>query len=402
MEKLQNLLDEVRGVLKEEQVLRAEKEKRGENFNVFKVLKQSRVELSHSAFIAELLNPKGSHGMQDAFLKAFVQQLAGDLPLNTMLAKVTVEKSIGNKTEDETEGGRMDILVEDPHGHAIIIENKIDAPDQTNQLLRYDHYAKAHYQDYRLLYLTKDGKAAPNSSTGGKELEYLQVSYQTDMLKWLNACVGLAACHPLIRETIRQYITNLKEILNLMETNKFIEIATSDKNVDATLAIIENAWSIENQIRKQFIESLVQIAKDKGLECEVDDGLYELENGRWLYIRNPKVSQAWSICIGNDTCSRGFYYGISRQVDEHTPALRKKDLKQFPCIWEKEQNTEFPLGWDYLWGEDGHTGNWWKWDDVNTLRDMHNGKLAQYIETEIIDRVLNEKLLEKVQEIIPA
>lgn len=48
----------------------------GENFNVFKVLGLTTNEVrTHSAFLAELLNPKGSHGCKDVFLKLFVEEL---------------------------------------------------------------------------------------------------------------------------------------------------------------------------------------------------------------------------------------------------------------------------------------------------------------------------------------
>ena len=63
---------------------------------------------------------------------------------------------IGVKTEKS--GGRVDIVLDDHKGCGVIIENKVDAGDQENQLLRYDNYAKKYFKkDYRLLYLTLDG-----------------------------------------------------------------------------------------------------------------------------------------------------------------------------------------------------------------------------------------------------
>ena len=51
-----------------------EERKRGEWFNVFNVLGMSTDEVrTHSRFIAELLNPQGSHGCGDEFLKAFIK-----------------------------------------------------------------------------------------------------------------------------------------------------------------------------------------------------------------------------------------------------------------------------------------------------------------------------------------
>lgn len=42
-------------------------------FNLFDVLKISRMEIRHSNMLAWLLNPNENHGMGDAFLKAIVQ-----------------------------------------------------------------------------------------------------------------------------------------------------------------------------------------------------------------------------------------------------------------------------------------------------------------------------------------
>lgn len=46
----------------------------GENFNVFSVLKLDSKEVRmHSAFIGELLNPNGSHGLKEVPLKILVR-----------------------------------------------------------------------------------------------------------------------------------------------------------------------------------------------------------------------------------------------------------------------------------------------------------------------------------------
>ena len=93
----------------------------------------------HSKFLAELLNPKGSHGQGSKFLDLFIQQF--DIKnVDSETSKVSVEESIGNKTP--TTGGRIDILIEDTNKHTIIIENKIYASDQENQLLRYYNYSR--------------------------------------------------------------------------------------------------------------------------------------------------------------------------------------------------------------------------------------------------------------------
>ena len=103
----------------------------GENFNVFKILGLTTNEVrTHSAFIAELLNPKGSHGCKDTFLKLFIERLQESIKEqakgtnengNQILerikkficsdkCKASVEYYIGEINEDRTVGGRIDIL----------------------------------------------------------------------------------------------------------------------------------------------------------------------------------------------------------------------------------------------------------------------------------------------------
>ena len=49
---------------------------RGETFNVFSILKlEAKENWTHSALIAELLDPKGSHKMGDVFLKLFLTHI---------------------------------------------------------------------------------------------------------------------------------------------------------------------------------------------------------------------------------------------------------------------------------------------------------------------------------------
>jgi hypothetical protein len=86
----------------------------------------------HSALIAELLNPKGSHGSSFHFLQAFLEQLGIEEGYfdYARCSIDMVERVIGPVTE--TEGGRIDIIIEDGT-HAIIIENKIDSNEGLNK-----------------------------------------------------------------------------------------------------------------------------------------------------------------------------------------------------------------------------------------------------------------------------
>ncbi len=182
----------------------------GENFNVFRILGlESREVRTHSAFLGELLNPAGSHGLKDTFLRLFIDAMDQKrspeankyAEFNTAAAHLVVEHDIGRITSDYQQGGRIDIYLESG-GEYVFIENKIYAGDQQNQLARY----LAHRTNARLLYLTLDGVDASEWSAGGLTADQYQLfSYKKDIAGWLEKCRQAAAAYPLVRETIVQY-----------------------------------------------------------------------------------------------------------------------------------------------------------------------------------------------------
>ncbi|MFD0751267.1 PD-(D/E)XK nuclease family protein [Mucilaginibacter calamicampi] len=103
----------------------------GENFNVFRILKLDSSEVRmHSAFIAELLNPQGSHGQHDIFLRLFIREFCFKANgFDSSNCHSDVELHTAFISQDGSEGGRIDIIVTDCNHNKIIIENKIYAGD---------------------------------------------------------------------------------------------------------------------------------------------------------------------------------------------------------------------------------------------------------------------------------
>ena len=236
----------------------------GENFNVFRILGlESREVRMHSGFLGELLNPAGSHGLKDAFLRLFVEAMNKKLPqntkkspeFNTAAAHLVVERDIGRITTDYQQGGRIDIYLES-EGEFIFIENKIYAGDQQNQLVRY----KAHKEHARLLYLTIDGKDAPELSKGGLTSDqYEIISYKEDVSGWLEKCRQVAVAYPLVRETIVQY-QHLINYLTGNTPNDFMKeemkhlLQGSQDNFVSAAAL----QSVFAETRQEFVNSLVE------------------------------------------------------------------------------------------------------------------------------------------------
>ncbi len=149
----------------------------GDNFNIFRVMRLEQDEVyTHSAVISELLNVKGSHNLGNIFLNVFIDCFNKNLqdgsnPLNIddwQNSKSFIEVPIGTINNDFTEGGRIDILVKSDNKR-IIIENKINALDQKNQLFRYHNYALQKGQEFWLIYLTKYTEKLEHFTTNNNE-----------------------------------------------------------------------------------------------------------------------------------------------------------------------------------------------------------------------------------------
>lgn len=187
----------------------------GSNYNIFKVLnlQSSEVRL-HSSFLAELLNPKGSHGQESVYLELFLTQFKLT-NFDTKSVNVEIEKHLGVIDSEYTQGGRIDIVIHNSKGQNIFIENKIFASDQKNQLLRYHNFNEEAY----LFYLNLDGSRPSKESVGELTCpeDFRTISYKLDIIEWLENCKKQSVNLPTIRETITQYISILKKLTNQTE-----------------------------------------------------------------------------------------------------------------------------------------------------------------------------------------
>lgn len=221
MNELIHLFNDIRLILERYERIRKEK---GENYNLFQVINMTSDETRvHSAFISDLLNPHGRHQMNNVFLQSFIDRLNEQahrkLSFSYENVKVECEKYIGPKTD--TSGGRLDLYITDGRNH-IVIENKIYATDQEDQLLRYHNYLKQYKDgDTMLLYLSLDGEVHDiEKTTGGEDIDFFTISYDEFILDWLEDCCKIAHDKPMIREGIRHYRNLIKILTHHMESEK--------------------------------------------------------------------------------------------------------------------------------------------------------------------------------------
>lgn len=106
--KLNNYLIEIGKVCLVEQERMKQKQRNGDYFNVFNTLGLWSDEVRlHSAFLAELLNPNGSHGLKNALLKEFLAAIG----LNKDYISNCKSNIVGLKIFDKLISCRKRILI---------------------------------------------------------------------------------------------------------------------------------------------------------------------------------------------------------------------------------------------------------------------------------------------------
>jgi hypothetical protein len=367
--KFENLLNQITSINKRYSKIN---ELTGENFNVFRIIKLESAEVRmHSAFLAELLNPNGSHGQKDIFLKLFVDIFCyrGN-NIDTVSCNVVVEKYIGPLNIEKSEGGKIDILVTDKHGNQIVIENKIYAGDQKNQVLRYSkHNSKAD-----LIYLSLDGKEPEvYSSVHLKSGEdYQCCSYTTHITKWLELCRQHVAILPIIRESITQYLNLVKYLTNqTLNDSMKDEIANLlSNNLEASFIIYDNLDNAINVVLKKFYSQLEVVATELDLEFgqNIDFRFKINYRGFWFWKKN------WSHVSINfqfHSYDQNLVYGFSANEDENKPnypvvipTVLKANLKQLSNTNYKENDW-----WACQFKFEEPYANWSKYEAWKAVED---------------------------------
>ncbi|RPG33259.1 MAG: hypothetical protein CBB72_009970 [Muricauda sp. TMED12] len=328
---------------------------KGENFNVFSILNMEHKENgTHSAFLGELLNPKGSHSKGNLYLQLFLQTV-GNETIILDKASVVLEKFIGKRDDANLLGGRVDIYITD-QVNSICIENKIYASDQNVQIQRYCNHNKDNNTVY---YLSLDGSDASTESKGELSLDkdYYCISYKTDIMDWLEACLKESAEDPILRESIRQYIILLKKLTNQLsdvmekEMHKLVK-----ENYNAAQTISNTVSDVELEATKQFVDEITGRLKKElndNWSVNADDDLNKPWTG--ITITNAKWPENISIKLEGQSKMpwQKSIYGIIASEDKVervplTTALEK--LKYFQSNFRG--NNLWPYNRDILYFND--------------------------------------------------
>jgi hypothetical protein len=369
-----NLLDQVNAINARYKKIN---ELTGENFNVFRILKLDSSEVRmHSAFIAELLNPDGSHGQKDIFLSLFIKVFCfKNNPIDAVSCKVKVEDYIGQISEDKMQGGRIDIIIRDKYDHQIVIENKIYARDQEHQLSRY--FNNSSMAD--IIYLTLDGKP-PSDNSKGEMIEgehYKCASYKQDILNWLELCRKEVAIYPIVREALSHYINLIKYL-----TNQTLNHNMEEELSDIMKSYIEESFAISNNLDRacqkvsdDFGKAIKDHFEKIGMQCLYEIDFEERYSG--IYIWRPEWKHL-SIAFAFQYYDKDMIYGFLQE-----------DPTKFE-IPEKLRSEIYSLPGNSLKSSD-----WWPW--YKKLESPFNNWKELGAWQAILNGKMKDMVIEKVQ-----
>lgn len=187
-------------------------------FNPIRVMRMEGMEIRHSAILAWLLDPIENHGLEDAFLRAFLAQaLRGTEHLS--LTALDVSQADLRDAEIQREKRNIDLFVSSPsNGWAFIIENKFHSKQSDGQLAKYLERAKEDAADAKLtfkhqgIFLTLH-EEAPSAEVAGK---YVTLRY-ADVCEILASLMvaNQARMGPEVKQFLNHYLDIIRDATNM-------------------------------------------------------------------------------------------------------------------------------------------------------------------------------------------
>jgi hypothetical protein len=350
----------------------------GENFNLFSILEIETDEVkTHSRFLAELLNPKGAHGQSDSFLKLFIKKLQ-NTNLNTKYTDVYTEYCIDN--------GRIDIFLKDNEDNIIIIENKIYAKEREDQL--FDYYKT--FPNSKLVFLNLFGEDSNEDSSNN--IDYETISYEKDIIDWLEKCKAIVVDIPIIRESLTTYINLIKKLtnqnLNEMMNEKISKRILKDRSsFNAYKTLVQTSANIKSIIiTENFLPFLHEIVEKHNLKLIIDEEHFLEPSNKWtgFFIETKALLnnnlQIFFEFEGKD--HKMLSFGLNYKN------LENKDSFSYENIRNRFQN-EFGIDYsdDSSLCSKGYS-KYSNWADLNTLEEIKFGSFKKDFENKIM-KIIN-------------
>ena len=244
-------------------------------FNLFDVLKIEQRELQHSALLAWLLDPQGSHGLQDYFLRRFLSEAAAE-GRERGIADISPLDVDGWKFTDieiATERHNIDIMLIDATDEFVcLIENKIRAGEHSSQLSRYLETVEREYAGLSPfpIFLTPDG-ADPEAEDDAER--YVPFGYgrvaglieRTLRTRGSTISASVAGFLEQYARTVRRHVLSTNDDISELALNIYSNHrAAIDLIINAKPALEAKAWDVIDTVLDRYAPLLQADIKSNG------------------------------------------------------------------------------------------------------------------------------------------
>jgi hypothetical protein len=340
-----------------------------------------------SRILANLLNPRGSHGQGVALLEDFFASVGLDSV--TGLHRASVE------CECETVGGdtrrRIDIVIRGDEW-VVGIENKPWAIDQLNQISEYISHLRTRGQaHYCLLYLSHDGRRPSEQSIDSDNCTALIdagtlrcVSYER-VVSWLRRCLQISRA-PRLRFFLEAFADCLERLVlsraPFPEQEMVIESILNPERPEDLVTALE-LFQMKDAVREALQRTLM-----RHLETQLPAGWvihHDLSREGILGIKMSKAS-SWHFRVESENRGSGqrhWWYGIRH--DPSATAEQTKEVEQLCASLRGRLSEDGPPipgytpFWRWFQGRSEHEPKeYLAWEtSVVPWLDMHSGKMAE-------------------------
>ena len=285
MQQVQNLLNEVNSKIQSLETAKSlYSEQLAPDFQVFDFVNTSENGLSW--IIANLLNPKGTHGQKTLFLEQFIRICLPKIQNNTVWQNYLENLT---QTEVETEATtwanrayrRMDIYLSariNSETFGICIENKPYANDQENQLADYFlELENRKLSQKHLVYLCEYGEPSNYSVTKDVLESWIKnqlISFVTysQLVVWLTECKKDCQNHS-VTEFLNQFIKFIqKQFMGVDDMNEQEMILNSmlqdQQTITSSIKISLNIFEMKRRLITKLLNELKLISNNKSYTVE--------------------------------------------------------------------------------------------------------------------------------------
>lgn len=298
--------------------------------NIAEIMNRHHLENQHSNIISFLIDPEEIHNHPEFGTKFL------DL-LKKKGLNITGEKICNTVREDSTDDlRRIDIFVETENEY-IIIENKVYADDQDNQIHDYIEYVKEKYsadEKVFVVYLNPWGYDPSEKSISPEELanlknekHFITLSYSEDILNWLDQ-LEFKKDEDVLKAGIVQYIDVVQAI-----TNKRKEVFKMNEEIANELFYEYGKLSREELKEKLHLMYTFQKNINLTLFINFFEEIYKEGKGKLKFLcsgnSNYENTEAWE----KDVIQNRKKFGIRYSFNNHEKDLFVADLNSNDFIY---------------------------------------------------------------------